>query len=210
MSATLRRVKRWTILVHLYLGVALCALFAMWFATGVVLMYAGFPVLRDDVRVAGLPLVDCARCAVPPATAIAAMAATEPGTVVRVAMLLDRPVYRVTEATGRARALFADNGTLVDSIGVGVARAVASRFAGLSTSLVTETELLRDSDQWTVEGNLRSQLPLWRVDFGDRAGTVVYVASSTGEGLMRTTRHERMLAWVGAIPHWILACIAQI
>ena len=36
---------RTLILTHRYVGVATCLLFVMWFASGVVMMYVGFPQL---------------------------------------------------------------------------------------------------------------------------------------------------------------------
>jgi uncharacterized iron-regulated membrane protein len=33
--------KRWLFLLHRWLGVVVCAFFAMWFVSGVVMMYVG-------------------------------------------------------------------------------------------------------------------------------------------------------------------------
>ncbi|MBM3797490.1 MAG: hypothetical protein FJW31_26345 [Acidobacteria bacterium] len=37
----------------------------------------------------------------------------------------------------------------------------------------------------------------------DPASTEVYLSSRTGEVILETTRSSRLLAWAGAIPHWI-------
>jgi hypothetical protein len=47
--------KRWLYLVHRWLGVLLCAFFAMWFVSGVVMMYVGYPKLTQAERLAHLP-----------------------------------------------------------------------------------------------------------------------------------------------------------
>src|SRR3989338_3654214 len=47
--------KRWLYLVHRWLGVLLCAFFAMWFLSGVVMMYVGYPKLTQAERLAHLP-----------------------------------------------------------------------------------------------------------------------------------------------------------
>jgi hypothetical protein len=42
------------ILLHRWLGVAFCLLFAMWFATGMVMHFVPFPALSEIERIGGL------------------------------------------------------------------------------------------------------------------------------------------------------------
>ena len=42
------------ILVHRWMGIAFCLLFAMWFATGIVMHFVAFPALTDEERLEGL------------------------------------------------------------------------------------------------------------------------------------------------------------
>ena len=48
------------ILLHRWLGVAFCLLFAMWFATGIVMHFVPFPALTEADRFAGLAPIDLA------------------------------------------------------------------------------------------------------------------------------------------------------
>jgi uncharacterized iron-regulated membrane protein len=41
------------------------------------------------------------------------------------------------------------------------------------------------------------------VALGDAAGTELYLNRATGEVFQDTSRRERILAWLGAIPHWL-------
>ena len=41
------RMKRWLFLVHRWLGIGICLLFAMWFVSGMVMMYVGYPKLTE-------------------------------------------------------------------------------------------------------------------------------------------------------------------
>lgn len=203
MSRAARRLKRWAILVHLYIGVALCLLGAMWFATGVVLMYAPFPGFvqeRQDAR--QMPL-DCSRCAIPLAEALGAMHDRDPAATVRVGMLLDRPAFRFLGTDRRWHVIFADDGSALGQINAGEARRVAAIYAALGETPAAGSVLIGEPDQWTLEGVLRNQLPLFRVDFADPRGTRVYVSASAGEAITTSTRRERLLSWIGAIPHWI-------
>src|SRR5690606_39037936 len=45
--------------------------------------------------------------------------------------------------------------------------------------------------------------PLHRLALRDDRGTEIYVSAQTGEVVMRTTRLERGLAWIGPIVHWV-------
>jgi uncharacterized iron-regulated membrane protein len=45
--------------------------------------------------------------------------------------------------------------------------------------------------------------PLYKLELGDAAATVVYVSTRTGEIVQDTTHFERVWNWLGAIPHWI-------
>ncbi|MFZ2297247.1 MAG: PepSY domain-containing protein, partial [Aquabacterium sp.] len=47
--------KRWLFLIHRWLGIVACAFFAMWFISGVVMMYVGYPKLTEAERLQHLP-----------------------------------------------------------------------------------------------------------------------------------------------------------
>ncbi|MEP6837614.1 MAG: PepSY domain-containing protein, partial [Bradyrhizobium sp.] len=40
-----RQARRWLYVVHRWIGIGTCLLFAMWFVSGVVMMYVAFPQL---------------------------------------------------------------------------------------------------------------------------------------------------------------------
>ena len=203
MTRTVRRLKRWTIRFHLYLGVVLCLLFVMWFATGIVLMYAPFPAFRQERQLARMSPLDCRRCAVSLDSALRAMHLRDTLSVVRLGMLLDRPAFRYLGLDARWHLLLADDGSSLRAIAPREAVRIASAYAGLTEGQSRGSTLITAPDQWTVEGNLRQELPLHRVEFGDSAHTIVYVSDGGGEALLATTRRERALSWLGAIPHWI-------
>ncbi|ARU04040.1 peptidase [Comamonas serinivorans] len=50
-------VKRWLFLTHRWLGIVLCLLFVMWFVSGMVMMYVGYPKLTPDERRLHLPVL---------------------------------------------------------------------------------------------------------------------------------------------------------
>ena len=55
----MRRLRRWLYAVHRWIGIGTCLLFAMWFMSGVVMMYVAFPQLTNRERWSALPEIAC-------------------------------------------------------------------------------------------------------------------------------------------------------
>ena len=52
------RLKRSLYLAHRWFGIAMCVLFAMWFSTGIIMMYVEYPELTEEERLAKLAPLD--------------------------------------------------------------------------------------------------------------------------------------------------------
>ena len=193
--------KKCVILAHRYLGIALSLLIVMWFASGIVMMYAGgMPRLTTERRLDRLPALDLSRVRLTPSGA-AERAGTD-RTTGRVVLLsvMDRPAYRF--AGGRtATTVFADSGELMEDVSLAQATTIASRFMNVPEDKIHYVRTLTKEDQWTL-GQGR-QLPLYKFSADDDSGTELYVAPRTGDVTVLTTRQSRMLAWMGTIPHWL-------
>jgi hypothetical protein len=195
-------VKRAVVLLHLYAGVALCALFVSWFVSGVVMMYQGYPGLTPRERYAASSALNCDRCVVGPAEALASAGIARGIVSPRLGMLHDRPLWRAIDSTGRWVGVFADDGTRLAPVSPAAGAKIAQAFLGEPVS-VRFRETLADADQWTLTRTVRNQMPLHRYDAHDAAGTRLYVSVHGGEVVSASTRRERWLSWIGAIPHWM-------
>lgn len=191
--------RKWLILAHRYLGIALSLLFVMWFASGIVMMYAGgMPRLAPETRLERLAPLDLARVALTPADA-AARAGIVPEGRTTLQTVLGRPAYRFG---GRdAVTVFADTGDQLDTVTSEQARAAAAQFVADATSPLTYAGEVTEPDQWTM--TLARALPMHLFDVADGRGSRVYVSAATGEVALATTRRDRLLAWIGVIPHWM-------
>lgn len=195
----MKLLRKWLILAHRYLGVALGLVVMMWFATGIVMMYAGgMPRLTPELRLQRLAALDPARVRLTPAEAAERAGLKGFGGRAVLVSILDRPAYRFGQR--RPTIVFADTGERLDRLGVAQARAVASRFAGLPEDRIRYLSTLDRVDQWTLIDS--AQLPLYKFAVEDAGGTELYVSERTGEVAMMTTRRSRALAWAGTIPHW--------
>jgi hypothetical protein len=60
------------IFLHRWLGVAFCLLFALWFASGIVMHFVPYPSFTAADRRVGLATIDLTRVKAPPSEALAA------------------------------------------------------------------------------------------------------------------------------------------
>jgi hypothetical protein len=191
------------ILLHRWLGVAFCLLFAMWFATGIVMHFVPFPALKESERFAGLTPLDIAPVKYGPAQAIAA-AGINDATRVRLLQRSDGPVYLI-ETWSAWKAVHASDLAEATVPSERLALAIAMDYARhrqLAWS-VAQVERLKSYDQWTVSGAYDGHRPLFRIALGDGLGTELYVSSTTGEVVLTTTRGERQWSYFGSVAHWI-------
>lgn len=56
--------KRYLYFTHRWLGIMLCLFMSMWFLSGIVMMYVGYPKLTATERLAALPKLDGTQCCV--------------------------------------------------------------------------------------------------------------------------------------------------
>jgi uncharacterized iron-regulated membrane protein len=212
--------KRWLFIVHRWLGVVLCLFMAMWFVSGVVMMYVGYPKLTDGERLAALPALPVQGALLTPAGAAAAAAIGEAPRTARLTTVAGVPHYVFGLDRGRLVAVDAARGSRVDAVDADRAVASAAAFvagAAASTGITGSPAAAlryRDSvqeDAWTHSRALDPHRPLHRVEAGNAGvvssarvpGTLLYVSSRTGEVVRDATPAERTWNWVGAWIHWL-------
>ena len=190
--------------IHRWLGIVLCLFFAVWFATGTVMMYVPFPSLADADRIAASEPIDFGALRVTPSRALAA-AGGEAVDRLRLVSVLGVPRYLLTMADGRVLAV-ANAGDLAAPLDAAAARSVSERFAGRP---VVAIDGPFGHDQWVVHQHFDAARPFFRARIGDDAGTELYVSSVSGEVLQRTTTFQRGWNWVGAVVHWIYPTVLR-
>jgi len=224
--------KRALFFFHRWAGILLCVLFALWYLSGVVMMYMPFPELTALERREGLPALDFSSARLTPAqivsrlhrddfciaghpdgnTVLAACAgarqARPMASDIQIGMLLGRPVYRIGVRGGaQPRTIYADTGELLQQVTPQMARAVAVDFALRAGWITNPAAVAYDgqiqTDQWTVSGEMNAYRPLFRFSLNDKKGTELYVSSTTAQVVRDTRRRERIANYFGAVTHWI-------
>lgn len=202
----IRRLRRWLYIVHRWIGIATCLLFAMWFISGVVMMYVAFPQLTDAERLMALPPIAWDKVQVTPDRAMEAAGFKAYPRELRLMMLNEEPVYRLLGWDGDRKTVSAIDGGIVDRVTPEQALAVA-RFHPNAAHL--ELKEIVERDQWNVTARYDPLRPLYLVSLGDAAGTELYVSSRSGEIALDTNRTERVWNWLGSIPHWIYPTVLR-
>ena len=192
------RVVAVLVYTHRWLGIAFAVLFAVWFISGVAMMYARMPRLPAEERLMRAPALDLRTARLDPAAAAAALRPSPQR--LRVGMLGDRPVYRFQSGAGWTT-VFADTGERLSDAGAPAALAVARQFAPEHAAAMRVVARVVEPDQWTLQ--VRGLLPAQKIAFHDAADTYLYVSEQTGEPVLVTTRRGRWLGFVSAVLHWL-------
>lgn len=221
--------KRLLYLSHRWAGIVLCLFFALWFASGIFMMYVEFPQLTQSERSHGSQVLDFSSATLSPAQALAQLRmgdfSTEatptrlrtleieeperrvtPGSI-RLSMIADRPAYVIHADNGaQPRVVFADDGSVMREVDVQAGMNAVAAFAKRSGYAQTDAITLEGSiqtDQWTVSSALNEHRPLLKYSLNDADGSQLYVSSTTREVVRDTHRRERVLNYFGAVTHWI-------
>jgi hypothetical protein len=191
------------VVIHRWLGIVLGPLFAMWFATGIVMHFVPFPQLTEKERIAGLPPLQLDGSLHGPVEAVTA-SRMDDALRIRLIQRADGPVYLVSGISG-STALRAADLASADVTSTPLALVIGADHArqrGMTTTDAARISLI-DQDQWTVSGNYARHRPLYRLALDDDAGTDIYVSSKTGEVVLDTTRWQRAWNFAGSVAHWI-------
>ena len=187
--------KRQLYLWHRWLGIVACLFMALWFVSGMVMLYVGYPKLTQAERLAHLPALPAGCCAELPA-----QWAQQPLKALRLTSLGGRAHYLLELADGRRVTLDAASGEPLVHADAAWALANARQYAGDAALAYQGTV---DEDMWTHSRALDGDRPLHRVRVDDAAGTWLYLSGRSGEVVRDATAQERAWNWVGAWLHWL-------
>ena len=185
--------------LHHWLGTFFFVLFTVWFLSGFVMMYKGFPSLssKDKVQMNEALQLNEDKLVSPK---IVFSDVTEASiSECKINAFNGKVLYHLTLEDGKKYTRFANGATFE------MTRQNALTHAKELTGIKVPgtVEVLKEVDQWIPRPKFMKHLPVYKVVFNDDAHTWVHLSSETGEALNVTTRNDRFWAWLGAIPHWI-------
>ncbi|PZS96814.1 PepSY-associated TM helix domain-containing protein [Stenotrophomonas maltophilia] len=189
--------RRWTYLVHRWLGIGGCLLMLLWFVSGMVMLFIGYPKLTPGERLAALPVLGDAgdwRGL----SALPAAVQAEPEAVA-LTTVGGEAAY-VVRAGSNVGAWSVQTGQALLPVSTQRAEASAAQFAG-GQAFVGAMRV--DEDRWTHSRALDAHRPLYRVEVGGAQPGDVYVSSHTGEVVLDAPRVQQRWNYVGAWLHWL-------
>lgn len=204
-----KRLIAWTHRLHRWTGTTLAGLMLIWFASGAVMTFAEYPAYTEAERLAhGQPL-SAARPSQEPLTPEPLLEWLRQGGLTRgrarLAMIEGELRWLVRDA-GSYRAFRVSAPWHVELLDERRARAEVERLQGPCRG---PAQRIDRPDQWTVGRSPPGSYPLLRVQCGDASGSELYLSMRSGEIIQQSTQRERILAWLGPIPHWLYPAVLR-
>lgn len=200
MKLTIPHFKRLLYQIHRWTGVAACLLMLLWFISGMVMLFVGYPKLTPWERLGALPALAStlspAGCCLPLAQVAIPTGARE----IVLTTVAGRPVYRIRDGGGRPRLFDAASGKPLGPANPAMALASARTFVPGTASHYLG---LVQEDRWTHSRALDMHRPLHQVQLDDAAQTLLYLSSATGEVVLDAPRGQRLWNFIGAWLHWV-------
>jgi hypothetical protein len=172
----------------------------LWFVSGVVMMYVGYPKLTTAERLERLPVLDGAAVRVDFAQALRSAGLDMPPKAVRLTSVAGAPRWILDADKARVIAVDATTGARVAPVSTTDAIAAVTAFAPDARAQASGP--IRE-DAWTHSRALDAHRPLHVVHTDDPERTQWYVSAATGEVVRDATATERGWNWIGAWLHWL-------
>lgn len=186
--------------LHRILGTALSILFLMWFLSAFVMMYHRFPRVSAKEKLQKQELLSASGDSLPDIGSI--LTRLPRGEKVR-KLTLDRSmgqtVFHIHTGKRTHNLPINPSDSLPQTNGKRICRIAAL----WCQAPIDHIDTLHTLDQWIPFGELRKEMPIYKVYFADDAKTQLYLSSQSGEALQISTKSKRFWAWLGAIPHWV-------
>jgi hypothetical protein len=178
--------------------VCLCALFLVWFVSGVAMMYWDYPEVSATDRLAHEETLNGFQIRLSPQEAYAQLKIEGPPSSVRLVLFDGRPAYRFRNERTES-IVYADSGEVLTTCLPELTLRIASAWTR-QPAATAKQGINFEEDQWTLSAQFRALRPLQKYSWPD--GQQVYVSTVTCDVVQYTTRVSRMGAYLGPIPHW--------
>ncbi len=201
--------KRILYALHRWLGVLLSGLFLVWFLSGIVMIYHGYPRMTDAEVLQHSPSLDINKLPSPDSLARLmfrhGVDTTRFYNLQLETNLQGETFFTASASSGKKRIRIQGDTLVIPVIDKTFLNNLASRWQTSVQRVDTLTEL----DQWTPFSRLKEDLPFYRVRLADGEDRWLYVSSVSGRVLSESTSFERFWAYLGAVPHWIYPTILR-
>lgn len=187
-------IKKVFVAIHKTSGSVMSLMFLIWFLSGIVLIFKGFPHASKKDRFMHLSVFN--------EKIIKNLKAPDSDFKgkVELELSLGEPIYRVYSGKKTQQVYNAQTLEPINIFSQQHAVNLASSFLGFN---IKNVKYIKSLDQWVPWAYYKKILPFYKCYFNDPLHTVVYVSEKTGAIVQQTNRITRWAARLGAIPHWV-------
>jgi hypothetical protein len=182
-------------MLHRLLGSGLSLAFVVWFISGFVMLFSGFPhankesqFTRQKVFVENDSITSILHESTP--TLLDGLSLEK---------VNQKPVFRISYSDGNKKLVDAKTLKPIHSINSSELDEIVKQHY---KSAVQKKIILSDFDAWIPWSHYKKYFPIHKYYLADSEHSVIYMSERTGEIVQETTRKQRWLARFGAIPHW--------
>ncbi len=185
---------------HRWLGIGLCIFMALWFISGIVMLFVGYPKLTPTEHLNGLPALSLTSSYIDVEKAKTKTGKKIAPIQIRLSSIAGNPVY-IFHYPDQAN-------VVIDAItGQKIIRATPQQALNSARVFYTHSEAhylkTVTKDAWTQSGTLDHDRPLHVIKINDVNDHLLYIYSHDGQVVLDVTLNERTWGWLGAWLHWI-------
>ena len=189
-----KKLKKILLQLHRWTGLAMSFLFVVWFVSGFVMIYHTFPKPQTSTYFKTQNTLSLKDSIQSPHLLFEKHKVS--------AIVLEKVNNQaVFSFSGRGVSVY-DAATLQPMAPLsveGCKKVVQAHFS----DPIDKVETINDYDQWIPWSHYKNHFPIQKIWLDDEKGTQVYVSSTAGRIVQETTSKSRVMAWLGAIPHWM-------
>lgn len=179
--------------LHRLSGTIVALFFAMWFLTGLVLIYHPYPRVDDRMKQAHLEAIPDTLPAIEP------FLNKIDGTVKHISVHQQLGQTLIELSTSDKDYTFcADTTQQQKAITEEALMQIASRWV---EGTPVRKDTIYDREQWVLYERFKSEMPMVHLTYDDPDKSELFISINTGEVHQWTTRKSRFWAYIGAIPH---------
>ncbi len=187
--------KNFFIKVHQILGSVLSLVFLVWFLSGFVMIYSGFPRPNKEHAFEQLETLK-------PYLSEIKLPKNEALQDITLEVINGTPVY-----TSISTSFYSPNAKTINARSLALIqhfpeKKLDSMVMAQYQSNIAKKTILTNFDTWIPWADFKAYFPIHKYYLDDEAKTEVYVASTTGKIVQESTSKQRWFAYFGAIPHW--------
>ncbi len=187
--------------IHRWLGIFLSIVFVVWFISGIVMIFEGFPHVRK-------PYQYSKEVAFNKNDSLAELSDSIKQGILELSIkkVNNKPIYCIkynekkqSNYSGNNHVFYdANNLNLINDFTIEELDALIKKNYGVDYNKRVE---INDYDQWIPWERYKSYFPIYKYYLNDEEKSVIYVSQKTCTVVQETTRYKRWCARFGAIPH---------